>query len=164
MIAKQHKCHIQKIVSGGQTGVDRAALEAASINGIETGGWCPKGRLAEDGTIPLKYPMKETSSPVYAVRTRKNIADSDGTLILCGTALKGGTALTAKLAEKINKPLFIVDLSQPCDLEKLKVWMQTNHIAILNVAGPRESATRGIYEEARRFICDLLDHCQSQSD
>mgnify|MGYP003793290687 CR=1 FL=1 len=89
---------IKKIVSGGQTGVDRAALDVAMQLGIPVGGWCPRGRRAEDGRIPDSYPLREASSVNYAKRTELNVRDSDGTLILSGGPLTGGTALTESLA------------------------------------------------------------------
>jgi predicted Rossmann fold nucleotide-binding protein DprA/Smf involved in DNA uptake len=97
---------VRKIVSGGQTGVDRAALDIALALGIPCGGWCPRGRGAEDGVIPARYPLQETCSHDYAERTRRNVIDSDGTLILAIGALHGGTLLTAQLAEKAASPVW----------------------------------------------------------
>ena len=101
------KLLVEKIVSGGQTGVDRAALDVALKVGIPCGGWCPKGRKAEDGAIPDRYPLTETSSASYPVRTEKNVNDSDGTLILKVGPVTGGTARTVKAAKKLK----ILDLS-----------------------------------------------------
>src|SRR5437868_610576 len=111
---------IRKIISGGQTGVDRAALDVALELGIACGGWCPKGRLAEDGPIPERYPLKETNLPVYPQRTEWNVRDSDGTLVLTlGSPAKNGelapegsgTALTIELARRQKKPCLVVDLN-----------------------------------------------------
>src|SRR5262245_54833883 len=92
-----------KIISGGQSGVDRAALDVALELGIPCGGWCPKGRRAEDGPLPDRYPLDETQTSFYPERTRRNVRDSDGTLILADGAAKGGTALTIELAEQMQK-------------------------------------------------------------
>ena len=102
----------QRIVSGGQTGVDRAGLDAAMEIGLPIGGYVPKGRLAEDGQVPDKYPMTETGSKDYKERTKRNVLESDGTLIINIGPLKSGTALTAKIAHENNKPLMIVQLDQ----------------------------------------------------
>lgn len=139
-----------KIISGGQTGVDRAALDAAISLNIPHGGWCPKGRLAElDATIPEKYELKETDSSDYSVRTKLNIKGSDGTLILVPeTPIKitDGTLLTINEAIRTDKPHFIIDLSKTVDIESIINWVKQNNINILNVAGPRESQAPGIYE------------------
>src|ERR1700746_3926565 len=102
---------ISKIVSGGQTGVDRAALDVALDLGIACGGWCPKGRLAEDGPIPERYPLEETTLPFYPQRTERNVRDSDGTLVLTVGPPKGGTALTLVLARRQKKPFRVVNLN-----------------------------------------------------
>ncbi len=145
-----------KIVSGGQTGVDRAALDAAIALGIPHGGWCPKGRLAEDGTIPPQYLLAETESPDYAVRTERNVRDSDGTLILCRGIPTGGTELTLRLAERWGKPHLVVDLDRPADLETARRWLAECRPAVLNVAGPRESQSRGIAAAAEAFLRRLF--------
>lgn len=145
-----------KIVSGGQTGVDRAALDAAIENGFKTGGWCPKGRLAEDGSIPAGYELKETVSADYSERTGKNVAGSDGTLILNIGKLSGGTALTAQFAKRHCKPLFIRELSSEDSNEAILDWVREKKIKVLNIAGPRESSSPGIYRKAFDFISELL--------
>ncbi len=141
-----------RIVSGGQTGVDRAALHAAREIGLPIGGWCPKGRLAEDGVIPLDLPLQETDSGDYAVRTEKNVLDSDGTLVLSDGPLQGGTELTVKLALRHGKPLIVVDIANPPDPATLVRWGQEHGIRVLNVAGPRESSRPGIYVAAKRYL------------
>ncbi|MBM4331707.1 MAG: molybdenum cofactor carrier [Deltaproteobacteria bacterium] len=147
---------VEKIISGGQTGVDRAALDVALELGIPCGGWCPKGRRAEDGIISTRYPMEETSSPEYPVRTEMNVEDSDGTLILTWGSPVGGTLLTLKLARKHRKPYFLLDLSQGGDVLSVKEWIRKNHVRTLNVAGPRESEAPGIYARAAFFLKEVL--------
>src|SRR5213080_1459301 len=104
---------ISKIVSGGQTGVDRAALDVALELGIPCGGWCPIGRRAEDGVIPDRYPLRQAPSANYADRTALNVRDSDGTLILARGPLRGGTALTKTFAERYGRPYLVVDPRAP---------------------------------------------------
>lgn len=147
-----------RIVSGGQTGVDRAALDAAIKLGIRTGGWCPQGRLAEDGAIQESYPLKETDSPDYEVRTEWNVRDSDGTLILCDSALQGGTLLTLQLAERLRKPHKVIRFAtlSPHDCGSVQDWLVSRQIRVLNVAGPRESTAPGIYDRAFAFLHRLL--------
>src|SRR5438309_6802555 len=96
-----------KIISGGQSGVDRAALDVALELGISCGGWCPKGRRAEDGVIPEQYPVRENASTSYPPRTEMNVRDSDGTLILTNGRPDRGTALTVNLAKRYEKPCLV---------------------------------------------------------
>jgi hypothetical protein len=144
------------VVSGGQTGVDRAALDAAIAAGIPHGGWCPRGRLAEDGAIPDRYALVEHASPDYAARTLANVVDSDGTLILARGALAGGTALTRALAERHAKPLLVIDLDASPDPAAVRAWIEAHDMRVLNVAGPRESQQPGIAAAARGFLAALL--------
>ena len=146
----------KKIVSGGQTGVDRAALDVALALGIPHGGWCPRGRLAEDRVIPPQYQLTETDSPEYAVRTEKNVVDSDGTLILCLGQTSGGTELTRQLSHVHGRPCLVVDLKRPPPADDVYRWISESQIETLNVAGPRESQNRGISCQARRFLEGLL--------
>ena len=141
-----------KIVSGGQTGVDRAALDVAIELGILHGGWCPRGRKAEDGPIPTRYVLEETRSSAYAARTEKNVLNSDGTLILYRSVLQGGTALTRDLARRHERTLFLVDLASPVSPSVVRGWIESEAIRVLNVAGPRESQTPGIGREASEFL------------
>ena len=141
-----------KIVSGGQTGVDRAALDVAIELGIPHGGWCPRGRKAEDGRIAARYGLRETDSARYAVRTEQNVVDSDGTLILYRKELKGGTALTRDVARRRQRPLLLIDLTRPVFPEVVREWIEAEEIGVLNVAGPRESQNPGIGEEAKGFL------------
>ncbi len=136
--------------------MDRAALDAALALGIPCGGWCPKGRRAEDGRIPERYPLEEASSSEYPVRTQMNVEDSDGTLVLSSGSPKGGTALTIKLARRLNKPYLLIDLSQEADPRKVRDWLKNNAIQVLNVAGPREGESPGIHEKASAFLREVL--------
>jgi hypothetical protein len=147
---------IAKIISGGQTGVDRAALDVALELGIPCGGWCPKGRKAEDGPLSERYPLTETSSPFYAHRTRCNVSDSDGTLVLTRGQARGGTELTIKLAGRYRKPCLVVDLSTPPETSAAKQWVKAQRVRVLNVAGPRESEQPGIYAQAVEFLRQIL--------
>jgi putative molybdenum carrier protein len=146
----------KRIVSGGQTGVDRAALDVALALGIPHGGWCPKGRLAEDRVIPPQYQLTETDSPEYPVRTEKNVVDSDGTLIFCRGQTSGGTELTRQLALQHGKPCLVVDLNRPLSADDVSHWIFESQIETLNVAGPRESQNTGISAQARQFLEGLL--------
>ncbi|MDF5728101.1 MAG: putative molybdenum carrier protein [Rhizonema sp. PD38] len=148
------------IVSGGQTGVDRAALDTALSLFMPVRGWCPKGRLAEDGRIPPIYPLQETTSTDYAVRTEWNVRDSDGTLILSSEPLEGGTKLTADLAQGYKRPVLVINsLSfNDDDMSRFWNWIRDCNIRILNVAGPRESAQPGIiYKRAQEVLKQLFE-------
>jgi hypothetical protein len=148
---------LKKIISGGQTGVDRGALDAAIALCIEHGGWCPLGRLAEDGRIPDCYQLRETDSPDYPVRTERNVLDSDATLILYRDQLSGGTLLTLRLAEQHCKPCLAVNLDSPSSLLEIRQWLDEQHVKVLNIAGPRESQCPGIEQRAREFIVKLFE-------
>lgn len=145
-----------RIVSGGQTGVDRAALDAALALGLSIGGWCPHGRRAEDGEIPARYPLVETASPQYSVRTRMNVHDSDATLILTLGTLDSGSKLTADIAQRSGKPFLVVQLDARDALEKARSWMAQVQPQVLNIAGPRESKQRGIYGRTFAFLSRVL--------
>lgn len=145
-----------KIISGGQTGVDRAALDAAIEIGVPTGGWCPKGRLAEDGRIAQVYSLQETESAVYQERTRKNVLDSDATLIIAMSRLSGGTALTRKFALNAGKTWLIINPETGDAVNHVLEWLNANKIDVLNVAGPRESTNPGIYRTTRKFLEKVL--------
>ena len=145
-----------RIVSGGQTGVDRAALDVALRLGLPCGGWCPRGRLAEDGPLPRRYPLLETPSADYAQRTEWNVRDADGTLVLTSGAPRGGTALTARRARALAKPLLVLDLAGEPDPRLAAAWAVAHAIHVLNVAGPREGQRPGIYARAFRFLEAVL--------
>jgi hypothetical protein len=147
---------LSKIISGGQTGVDRAALDAAIAVGCEHGGSCPQGRKAEDGPIPDRYQLTELSSPIYAVRTEQNVVDADATLILHFGLVSGGTELTCRMAEKHARPCLVVDLTQPLDAGGIQTWLHENHVQCLNVAGPRESSSPGIRDAAYVLLVDVF--------
>lgn len=147
---------VDKIVSGGQTGVDRAGLDVAIDLGIEHGGWCPRGRRAEDGRIPDCYLLRETDSEDYADRTERNVMDSDGTLILYLATLRGGTELTYRLAQKHGRPHCLVDLNDPKPARTVQQWMREKAIHVLNIAGPRASQNEEIYGSARAYLESVL--------
>lgn len=143
---------VLKVVSGGQTGVDRAALDAARSAGLTHGGWCPRGRRSEDGPIDAAYSLTETPGDDYTQRTEWNVRDSDGTLVLTRGRLRGGTAFTVAVALELRRPLLVLDLARGPSPEEALRWLEARGIAVLNVAGPRESQRPGIGEEARRFL------------
>lgn len=154
---------LRKLISGGQTGVDRAALEAALERGFPCGGWCPKGRRAEDGPIPARYPVAELATASYLARTHRNVADADATLILAAGPLTGGTRATEKHARKTGKPCITVDPGDETALASVRNWLVNNDVRILNVAGPRESSCPGIAVQAERIVGALLDGLSSPS-
>jgi hypothetical protein len=145
-----------KILSGGQTGVDRAALDVAMQLGVACGGWCPKGRLAEDGPLPDRYPLQETPTAFYPERTRYNVRDSDGTLVLTQGVPTGGTKLTIECAAQLQKPCLVLDLNDQLDHARVRGWAEENNVQILNVAGPRDDESSGVYRQATEFLQKLL--------
>lgn len=150
---------LERIVSGGQTGVDRAALDFALAAGIACGGWCPRGRKAEDGKISDRYPLTETESADYSERTRKNVLDSDGTLICTVGELSGGTLYTFQVAQKSNRPVIVCRLDEhdpAAEADAARVWISKEHIRILNIAGPRGSKHRQIYKITRKFLGEVF--------
>jgi len=146
----------ERVISGGQTGVDRAALDVAIALGIRHGGWCPRGRLAEDGRIPIHYTLEETATSDYAQRTEQNVLAADATLILYAGLLRGGTLLTQQLAARHGKPCLAVDLdATPRPTAAVRRWLAKRAPGTLNVAGPRQSQSPGIAERARAFLLAL---------
>ncbi len=147
-----------KIISGGQTGVDRAALDAAMVLGVEVGGWCPKGRKATDGVIENKYMLSETPSPLYQNRTVWNVRDSDGTLIIANAELTKGTAYTKQVCEERNKPFLILDpvKSVRYNVILFETFFNAHEIVVLNVAGPREDLAGKVYDRAFKLMIGLL--------
>lgn len=140
------------IISGGQTGVDRAALDAALAAGLPQGGACPAGRLAEDGAIPPRYRLVETKSANPASRTRLNVRESDATLILSSAAPDGGTRLTIRHAAKLGRPCLIADPAEDDAADAILAWLRAGDFRILKVAGPRESKCPGIYGRSLRLL------------
>lgn len=153
-----------RIVSGGQTGVDRGALDAALDAGVPCGGWCPAGRLAEDGAIAEKYPLQELPGGDYAARTLKNVQDSDATLILNAGDLEGGTALTQIFCEQEDKPCLVIDavvIGTAEAAERAAAFVAEHGVETLNVAGPRASKWAGAYDYAYAAISEFLQcHCE----
>jgi hypothetical protein len=146
-----------KIISGGQTGVDRAALEWALASGVPHGGWYPKGRKAEDGVVPPQFQLKETGSENHSVRTRRNVRDSGGTVIFSQSSeLSGGTRETAEIAKEIGKPLLHLMSSLEVNeaATRLNAFIKAHNVVVLNVAGPRGSEE----PETGRFVKAVLSH------
>jgi Circularly permutated YpsA SLOG family len=154
-IESRHSLSAICVVSGGQTGVDRAALDAAKSLKIRIGGWCPKGRRAEDGRIPDSYPLRETDSENYAARTQLNVRDSDATLILTRGPLTGGTLLTKRYAKSLQRKLWVIDLDCADDFQTVSDWLIANNIRRLNIAGPRETSSPGIYRQSNLWLREL---------
>ena len=153
--------HAITIVSGGQTGADRAALDFAIEHGIAHGGWCPRERLAEDGPIPPRYELRETPSHNYAQRTEWNVRDSDATLLFTIAAqMQGGTALTMDLAQRLGKPwLHVTANAAESDTAavqeaaaRLSAFLAEHQVGRLNVAGPRASQEPGVADFVGRVL------------
>ncbi len=169
-----------KIVSGGQTGADQGALEAALELNHPSGGWCPKGRLSEAGIIPAVFPVREHPSTDYKDRTTANVRDSDGTLLFTFGEPTGGTAYTLEQAEALGKPYCLVDLNEAVpeiitkdegvfvfrqaleerpeqpDIKGIQSWGRKHAISVLNVAGPRESNHPGIQQIVKTVMLRVL--------
>lgn len=150
---------LRKIISGGQTGVDRGALDAALQAGFPCGGWCPEGRLAEDGRIPDRYPVLELAGAGYRKRTLQNVLDSGATLVLFHGELTGGTRETVRFCERHGKLHLLIDAAgteAKAATELAAAFIASHGIVILNVAGPRESAWRGADDFSYGVISALL--------
>ena len=146
---------IKKIISGGQTGVDRAALDTAIRLAIAHGGWIPKGRLTESGPLPSKYQLQETGSSSYADRTEKNVLAADGTLIISRGELTGGSQYTREMAVRHNHHWLHIDLNQTAAFQAANIisdWIRNKEIEILNVAGPRASKDQAIYRDTMNIL------------
>jgi hypothetical protein len=150
----------RRIVSGAQTGVDRAALDVALELGIPCGGWVPGGRLDEDGRIPDRYPnLVETSTAEWDERTEANVRDSTGTLILSRGALTGGSKYTAAVARRLDRPCLHVDLAElpaPIAVRRARDWIDAEQVDVLNVAGPRASKDPELYDIAAAVLRAVL--------
>jgi hypothetical protein len=150
---------IERIVSGGQTGADQAALDVALELGIPHGGWVPKGRKTERGPLPQKYHLQEMPTDSYPKRTEQNVMDSDGTLIISRGELSGGSEFTRKMAERHGKPWVHVDVntvSVEAAVEFVRAWINGKDIKTLNVAGTRASKDPRIYSTTREIVMGLL--------
>jgi putative molybdenum carrier protein len=156
-----------RIISGGQTGVDRGALDAALDLGVECGGCCPAGRLAEDGIIPERYPVIELEDGGYAERTAQNVMDSDGTLIISNDEPMGGTRETIERCIEKGKPYLIIkhrEMSTPEAKGKALKFLQNRHIRRLNVAGPRASQWPEGHALTYQIMSAILRRISGQKD
>ena len=155
-----------KIISGGQTGVDRAALDAALRHGIESGGWCPTGRLDESGRIPDRYPVKELENGGSTKRTLQNVKDSDGTIIIYPGKLSGGTEQTLHFCVEQRRPHELIDASKVSTEKAAQLiadFVCENNIEILNVAGPRQSEWPEGYGYAAQVLDIFLNSIMSKN-
>lgn len=150
---------LSKIISGGQTGVDRAALDAAMARAMDVGGWCPEGRLAEDGPINERYPLKELPGAGYRERTLQNVNDSDGTLIIYFGEPIGGTKQTIACCNNEGKPKLLIDAetSHPANAAARAIdFIKQHDISVLNIAGPRASSNAKAYKYAKAIVREIL--------
>jgi hypothetical protein len=150
---------LTKIVTGGQTGVDRGALDAALEAGFPCGGWCPPGRLAEDGVIPPRYPMTELDRGGYSERTLRNVLGSGGTAIICRGEIEGGTGHTRDCCLAHGKPLLVIDAARADSREagaEISAFIAREDIAVLNMAGPRASKWPEAHDYAHAAVAHLL--------
>jgi len=144
------------IVSGGQTGVDRAALDFALQNNIPCKGWCPKGRIAEDGPIDPAYPLKETNTDDHTERTRANVRDAGGTVLIYLETIDEGSRTALQYCKSLGKPVYIINERFPANQDEFSGWLEVNGIKSLNMAGPRESNAPGVYDFAISSLETLL--------
>lgn len=150
---------VARIVSGGQTGVDRAALDVAIELGIKHGGYAPAGRRAEDGPIADRYDLIELPSPEYDARTERNVLESDATLIVSIGPLTGGSATTQRMARLHDRGVLHIDLTRVTVDDapaKIRLWLDELRPIVLNIAGPRESTTPGIYDVVLPLLRDAF--------
>lgn len=161
------------MISGGQTGVDQAALRAARDCGLEIGGWCPPGRVCETGVIPAEFPVQGTKQERSAdaphvprsQRTEWNVRDADGVLVLgsggnrssCPTISDAGTQWAMQCAKRYRRPLLVCDVAHPEAKQKIQEWVRQNPIEVLSVGGPAESTSPGIGERAYRLLCSVFE-------
>ena len=156
-----------KIISGGQTGVDRAALDAALSLGVPAGGWCPEGRLDESGLIPAHYPLQELPGGGYVERTAQNVSEADGTAIFHSGSPQGGTKATADFSTDKRKPCLLIDSSRIAPAEaaqQLEEFVQVNRIKVLNIAGPRASQWPQGYDFTLQTLTKFLHANASGAD
>ncbi len=158
---------LKKIISGGQTGVDQAALEAAQKCGLLTGGWCPPGSTCEAGLIPDFYNLKETPLERLegfpdiprSMRTAWNVRDSDATMVLfTNSGLDRGSEFTLRCAEMYRKEIFLIDLTDPVLTNEILNWLINNSVEILNIAGPSQSSQPGIHQKSHAFLTELFEN------
>jgi len=156
---------VDRIISGGQTGADRAALDFALAHGIPHGGWCPKGRRAEDGIIPDRYLLQETPSRDNSQRTEWNVRDSDATVIFTiGTTLTGGSKLTAEFAAKHGKPWLHLAKAESCDpAGKLNEFLAIHAVRVLNVADSRASKEPEVAKFVEGVLTQAFEHDEGQT-
>lgn len=148
------------IISGGQTGVDRAALDIALESGVSCEGWCPEGRLAEDGIIDARYPLKEFPGDDYIQRTRRNVKDSDATLVIYFDQLEGGTKLTVEFCEQEAKPILLIDANVvrfAFAVDEVLDFVHRHRPRNLNIAGPRASKQPDAYAYTKALLSDSLE-------
>lgn len=148
---------VRKIVSGGETGADRGGLDAAIALGIEHGGWCPKGRRAEDGVVPARYQLEETPERGFAAMMRRNVEAADATIVFTGDKLTPGSRKTVQLAKAAGRPVLHVRMAEAEEdhegtRERIRAWLDDHGVGVLNVAGSRESRCPGI----RAIVKDLI--------
>ena len=156
---------VVRIVSGGQTGADRGGLDAAIRLGIAHGGWCPRGRRAEDGTIPAQYRLSETTSRTWIERTRRNVIDSDATVVFTKGLPTAGSRRTVEMTCEEDRPMLHIDVAgwpgdRGEDLEKFRGWLAALHVRTLNVAGSRASKTPGLHGLVEQFLVEALAPAQ----
>lgn len=153
---------LARLVSGGQTGADRAALDAALAAGFPCGGWCPSQRKAEDGPIPARYPLQELNGG-YSARTRANVKHSDATLIVYHTSISGGTASTLRFCKQQQRPCQLIDSTQ-LDVQQavamIEHFIAQHQVETLNVAGPRASGCPSIYAYTRDVLAQVIANNQ----
>ena len=160
MSETQNAAPVAKVISGGQTGADRAALDAALAAGVLCGGAVPRGRLAEDGPVPARYAfLEELNSPYYRDRTERNVRDADATLVFTAGRPSRGTALTLRFLRQHARPFLLIDrdaLTAEEAAARVREWLRTARPAVLNVAGPRESGAPGMYAYVRAVLEAVL--------
>lgn len=155
------KVEALKIISGGQTGIDRAALDVALKHGVDCGGWCPAGRLDEFGRIPDHYPIQELQVGGFTERTLQNVKDSDGTVVIYPGELCGGTEQTVRFCVDLKRPHRLIDSSKLSTEGAAKLiadFVRETKIAILNIAGPRQSEWPDGHDYASRVLSAFLQH------